>query len=369
MNPDCTLVTASYDLTRFNNKSRNIDKTIENMKSLLEVPCYLVVFTDHILYPRISEFRNNLGFENITKYIIREFEDLKIYKYINLVKKNREIYHPTKDDRTSAEIHLLCCGKFDFVLEIIDTNPFNTSKFGWIDSSVEGGVPGYSDKFTKISCNYTNNLILRAMYNCTDKFHIQIIYVNDKKYKKDEHLKEYYEAYRWVVSGCFFLTGKEIGKKILNRLNEIFVHTTNQGYGHAEEMFYITVLDEYYDDIVKSYGDYRHTLNNFVNTTTGFDYIYHFCIKNYLLYGYHKECIECCLKVLRDIENFNTEIDYEIYFCILVNLYIAYFYYDRQKAIDTYHKILKLIEENPYMRKTYEGNKEYFDGQFNYILN
>jgi hypothetical protein len=370
MIPDCTLVTACYDLTKFNSGSRNIDKILENMKCLLEVPCYLVIFTDNILYPHISELRNKLGFENITKYIIREFEDLKISMYTDLVNKNREIYHPTKDHRTSAHTHLLCCSKFDFVLEIIDTNPFNTSKFGWIDSNLEAAPdsPRYSDKFSKISCNYTNNLILRAMNNCTDKFHIQIMNVNDKKYKKDEHLKEYYETYRWVVCGCFFLTGKEIGKKILNRLNEIFIHTTIQGYGHGEEMLYITVLDEYYNDIIKSYGDYYHILNNFVNTTTAFSYIYHQCIKKYLDHGYHRECIDCCLKVLYDIENFNVEIDYEIYFYILFTLYVAYFYYDHPKSIQTCYKILKLINENFYIKKVYEGNKEYFDDQFKYVL-
>lgn len=371
MIPDCTLVTACYDLSRFNNKYRDIYKTLENTKYLLEVPCYLVIFTDSILYDIIREFRNNLGLENMTKYIVREFEELKISKYVNKVKENREKYNPTKDDRTCAETHLICCSKFDFVLEIIETNPFNTTKFGWIDSNIEAAPdsPRYSTKFSKISCNYTNNLILRALHNCTEKFHIQILNVCNKKYKNNEHLKQYYERYRWVVCGCLFLTGKEIGIKILNRLNENFINTLNEGYGHGEEMLYLYILDEHYHDIIRSYGDYCHILNNFVNTTIGFSYILEKCIKRYVNYRYYRESIDCCLKMLDDIENFNVEIDYEIYFSILINLYISYYYYDYEKSVKTCFKILKLVNENPYIKQIYIKNKNYYDDQFKYVLN
>ena len=34
-------------------------------------------------------------------------------------------------------------------------------------------------------------------------------------------------------------------------------------------------LDEFYDDIHRSYGDYQHILNNFIRPTIAYDYIFH----------------------------------------------------------------------------------------------
>ena len=46
MIPDCTLVTSCFDLTKYNTHSRSFDDSLDKMKSLLEVPCYLIIFTD-----------------------------------------------------------------------------------------------------------------------------------------------------------------------------------------------------------------------------------------------------------------------------------------------------------------------------------
>jgi hypothetical protein len=176
---------------------------------------------------------------------------------LDKIKKNREVYHPTKDERTCSETHLITCNKFAFVLQAIEENPHNTEKFAWIDSNC-------STNMSKICENYSHSNILYILNNISYKFHIQILNVCDKKFKSDELKREYYSQYRWIVCGGFFTCGKEIGIKILNRLKEIVVETTYMGYGHGEEMFYLEVLDEYYDDIIKSYGDYRQILNNFI---------------------------------------------------------------------------------------------------------
>ena len=73
------------------------------------------------------------------------------------------------------------------------------------------------------------------------------------------------------------------------------------GYGHGEEMLYLDVLDDFYDDIVKSYGDYGQIINNYINPTCNLNYIYNNIIKSYLNFGYNKECSDCCKKVLYSI--------------------------------------------------------------------
>jgi hypothetical protein len=218
-----------------------------------------------------------------------------------------EKYHPTKDERTCPESHLVCSSKFELVLKTIELNPFNTSKFGWIDSNV--GV-----NFSKICTNYKNNMLLNVLHKTNqNKFHLQILNVCNKKYITDENLKEYYSEYRWIVCGCLFVTGKDIGLKILTDLNNIFIKHTVAGYGHGEEMYYLEMLDKYYNDIERSYGDYRHILNNFINLTTAFDYILDIS-NRYLAFSYYKECVDCCLNAIKAIENFNVEINYNYYY-------------------------------------------------------
>jgi hypothetical protein len=55
--PDCTLVTACSDLTKYNNLERHLILIINKMQSLLLVPCYLVIFTDNICLEEIKKIR------------------------------------------------------------------------------------------------------------------------------------------------------------------------------------------------------------------------------------------------------------------------------------------------------------------------
>ena len=115
MNTNCTLTTACFDLTKYHNKCRELSVSIKNMESLLNVNCYLVIYTDRYCIDLIKELR--VEFDSITKYIVLEFEEIESYKYIDLVKQNREKYWPSRDERTCAETHLLQSNKFNFVLQ------------------------------------------------------------------------------------------------------------------------------------------------------------------------------------------------------------------------------------------------------------
>ena len=180
------------------------------MNALLEVPCYLIIFTDKNLYECIKNKRDEYNLDYLTHYIVTDVEKLETFKYTEIVKKNREKYYPTKDERTCAESHIVCCSKFELVIKSIMLNPFNTTKFGWIDANI-------GENFSKICTNYKNNMLLNILNNCSeDKFHIQILNVCNKDLIKEDRLHEYYSTYRWVVCGSLFITGKEVGLKILN---------------------------------------------------------------------------------------------------------------------------------------------------------
>ena len=105
---------------------------------------YIQDLTDNIIKNKRDEL--NLGL--LTHYIVMDVEDLNVFKYRQNVIENRQKYHPTKDERTCPESHLVCSSKFELVLKTIELNPFNTSKFGWIDSN----VGGYNKLYERNTC-------------------------------------------------------------------------------------------------------------------------------------------------------------------------------------------------------------------------
>lgn len=194
MIPDCTLTTACFDLSTYNNQNQNLEDIKTKITALLNVPCYLVIYTDIYCIDTIRQIRE--PFDHLTRYVITSIEQLEFYKYNTTIKSNRERFWPTRDDRTSSESHLVCCSKFNFVLKTMEENPFGTTKFGWIDSFV-------GKNFSKICEDYTDNMLLDVLQNSfDDKFSIQVLASVDKKYKKPENKREYYSTYRYLVCGC-----------------------------------------------------------------------------------------------------------------------------------------------------------------------
>jgi hypothetical protein len=323
--PNCTLVTACYDLHKYNTKCRTTAECLHLIDPLLQIPVYLVIYGSKTTIPAIRARRHK--YEKITKYIEMELEDLWTYQFLDQVKQNREAYWPTRDERTCAESHIICCNKFDFLLEAMTINPFNTTHFGWIDaylgkasdrvladqkastlhSNPEGSKepkiesPPICEAYTLRICDtlricevYTPATVPRILRTIadewkSDKFHIQILNVCDKRFNDPANKREYYNQYRWIMCGGFFLTAIDAGITILSRLKEIFVETTLAGYGHGEEMFYLEVLDEYSDQIRGTYGDYGQILDNFIYPTQNIEYVYHTIFERYKQYGYTRE--------------------------------------------------------------------------------
>jgi hypothetical protein len=308
--PNCTLITACYDLNKYNKKCRTTEECLALINPLLQIPVYLVIYGSRSTIPAIRMQRTQFGFDKYTQYIEIELEDLWAYQFLQKVKENRAAYWPTRDERTCAESHIVCCNKFDFVQETITINPFNTSHFGWIDAYLGDGKNGL-----RICENYDRMVVPRILHalRSTNRFHIQVLNCNDKRFKESKHKKEFYERYRWVTCGGFFVTAPEVGTKIMTRLKEIFVETTMQGFGHGEEMFYLEVLDEFYEDIARSYGDYGQMLNNFLGPTRNIEYVFHTIIQGFKNAGYEREYKDACAALLEAATNYFAHIDQNTY--------------------------------------------------------
>jgi hypothetical protein len=352
MIPDITLTTACYDLTKYYTGARTIEQNIQLMETLLEIDCFLCIFGDSTTLPLIKEIRNGrFGLGRLTHYIELPLEKLWAYKYGGKIRANRQIYYPTDDNRSSVESHVVQCNKFDFVLHTIKLDPFHTTKFGWIDANI-----GVNAK--KISENYTKEMFLNVLHNISDNFHIQILNVEDKALIAADRLKEYYERYRWIMCGCLFTTSKHVGIPVLNRLKEVFIETTMLGYGHGEEPLFIGILEEFYDSIDRSYGDYQHILNNFIRHTRGYQYIYDNLLKRYMNYGYFREGYDCSKHLVADFEVSDTSNSLQF----LIHYMHLLFAMEYKK--EEVGRILKDIKQNIVSGKYKE---EYIKGKATYL--
>jgi hypothetical protein len=358
--PSVTLVTSCFNLTRFHSGCRSLLNNIESFDILLKLPCYLVIYGDSTTIPILKERRIQFGLGEMTVFIQREYEELEVARFTEKVRSNRNIYWPTKDSRTCVESHLICCAKFYFLQEVMAINPFGHQRFGWIDGNLK--MP--NEKNIKICEDYSPHKLLAAIdYTKIDRFHIQVINVLDKKYKSHEKKREMYEEYRWIMAGCFFTFGKQIGQVILSRLQDIFEETTVIGYGHAEEMFFLEVLDEFYDEIERSYGDYGQIINNWISPTRNIHYIYELILKKYYYMGYYLESDICASALIDAFQKYHIDLDYRTYMNILEIWYLSNAMCDEiGPHIAT--TILGWCEANPFLKAEYIKRIEYYDSIF-----
>lgn len=352
--PDCTLTTGCYLLTKYYEHNRSFEETIKSIEPLLSVPCYLVIYCNSPLEESIRNIRNKYNLLSLTKIIVKELEELWAYKFVNKIKENRQTYWPTIDKRISAESTAIVFNKFNFVLNTIQENPFNTSKFGWIDANIQ-------PQGKKICESDFERLLFYTLNNVTEKFHLQVLNVEDKKYKLPENKREYYIQPRWVAVGCFFTTTKDIGIKILSRLQEIITDTINAGYGHHEEYCYLEALDEFYDDIYRGYGDYQQTLHNFLIPIKNHYYIYWNIVINYLYKGYYKECRDVCRKMLKVFDEHLVDMNYDMYIRLLAALLKCSYFIDPDETNYITSKIRKYYNINPLFKLCFDNLKYHID--------
>ena len=346
--PDCTLISSCFCTNKTNNHALSIEKINEQSDSLMSMPCYLVVFCDKTVISLLKKKRESYGFLSITLFIETELSDMWTYKYRDQVIENREKYFPTRDHRACELSHLINCNKADFILQTMNLNPFQTGKFGWIDCFLGTNA-------RKLCENYTTDILLHVLNNITDKYHINVLNVCDKSFKLKPLKFMYYQNYRYIMCGCFYTCSDKIGRPILNRLKDIFVQTTNAGYGHGDEMLYLEILDEFKNDITRSYGDYGQILNNFIIPKNNYGYIYSHILYKYVYQWYFDEAYDCAKVLVRAIETNTTDTDCERYMKILLDYYVSILTHKPAEAKYIVDHINDIRNKNPLMKKEFDS--------------
>jgi len=245
----------------------------------------------------------------------------------------------------------------------MEINPFHTERFGWIDCLV-------GNNFESICENYSPNMLPKILNEKINDF--LWVYISDVQniifYSKEENKKEYYKESRPVICSSLFICNKNVGSKIMERFKQLFIDSIKFGYCYGDETIYLKILNEYDNQIRKSYGPRNCLLNNFISITTGLQYIRFNIMKRSLDYLSHKECIHCGKKILQEYKKGNIETTYLIdFFSIMDMYYVACYYTDKPRAQLIIDYLFTLCQFNPVVRQIFETRKDYYFGQFIYM--
>lgn len=264
MSHKTTFVTCFYACT----PDTDINAYFRTSMRTLAAPVPLVIYCEQKHEYLFLGLRVLCGLGHLTKIKTIPLTELFFYGFKDIVDSNRRAFWPTRDARTNSTSHLITLSKFQFMKETMETNPFQTTHFGWIDINL-------FSKTCNNSLNYIKNdiydMLQKISYNPKPKFSIQIL----NFWKPDDYrdLKKFYSSYKWIAAGCFWTTDLETGKDIIEKLIRKSIEITNLGFGHSEEGMFAFVIDENVDSFNLSIGDYQDVIHNYYKPTTNTGYI------------------------------------------------------------------------------------------------
>ena len=323
-----TLVTAYFNLTKFNDASIEINKRdfnyyLNSSISTLSLPYNLVVYCDTDSYDKIKEIRPHFLSEK-TKYIIKEFDDLKFTKnnielkesfkdYREIIINNRHKNPYNFDNRNTASYYLFCMARYSMMKDIIQINPFESTHFSWINFCIE-------------RMGYKNLIYLdEALSVKRNKF--STCYIDYIPENLINNTFEYFRFGRCSMCSGFFTGNKEYMFTVCDLIEDKFLEYLKIGYGHADEQLYSPVYFQRPELFEHYYGDYQQMITNYKYVYDAPEVsIYNFITNSYKFKNYEK-CYEACLFVWKSycLNKCNMSDD------LLSKLY--YYYMNCQKNI------------------------------------
>jgi len=285
-----TLVTAYFNLTKCPDASVEINKRdqayyMHHSLSTLSLPYNLVIYCDKESHELIDAIRPE-EFRSKTKYIVCEFDDFVLKdgrtfrEARDKINQNRVEKPYQFDNRNTASYYLFCLSRYIMLKETINSNPFQSTHFAWINFCIE-------------RMGYQNLVRLdEALSIQRNKFSTCYIDYIPESLVKNTH--EYFRYGRCSMCSGFFTGNSEYMYKVCDLILEQFLTYLEQGYGHADEQLYSPVYFDNTDLFEHYYGDYQEMITNYTYIYNSPEPpIYNF-IKNSFQYGNYTKCLEAC---------------------------------------------------------------------------
>ena len=303
-NSNWTLVTAYFNLPECPDTTPEFcasgDKPyyFSHALSTLSLPYNLVIYCDAESYPRIARMRP-LWFANKTRYVLRNFDELRFIKYgepmarcfrdyREKIAENRRTHPYFFDNSNTPVYYTFCMAKYAFLKETITENPFNSTHFAWIHFCVE-------------KLGFQNLIRLdEALAVKRDKF--STCYIDYVPESLVNDTPQYFQYGRCSMCSGFFTGNAKYMYKVCDLVENKFLEYLQQGYGHADEQLFSSVYFENPRLFEHYYGDYLQMITNYTHIYEAPEPpIYNFITNSYNNGDYVK-CLEGCRFVQRSIE-------------------------------------------------------------------
>jgi hypothetical protein len=297
-----TLVTAYFNLTKCPDASpeickRDKDYYFSHSLATLSLPYNLVIYCDKESHDQIRALRPS-WFADKTRYVIREFDNLRFYKngaplflnfahYRDKINENRKRLPYHFDNRNTASYYLFCMARYAMLKETITENPFGSTHFAWINFCIE-------------RMGFQNLIRLDEALNVKrDKFSTCYIDYVPETLVKDTH--EYFRFGRCSMCSGFFTGNAEYMYKVCDLVEDKFLDYLNMGYGHADEQLFSPVYFQNQHLFEHYYGDYLQMITNYTYIYEAPEPpIYNFIRNSFNCCNYAK-CLEGCEFVKRSV--------------------------------------------------------------------
>lgn len=272
MNSNWTLVTGYFIIK---NWSRDIDFYLSKCHNVLSLDCNMIIFCEMEVYNKIYQIRKSFDKLHKSFFVPMQFDDLPYMRYLTQVNNNRSKTKPI-DTRNISEYFLLTCSKYWFIKKAIEFNPFTSSHFAWMDF-------GYSH-----AAELSQKLLDDAFSVNRNK--LSFCYIDYTSKEVVEDIVRYYDhglIGRCGTSGNFFTGSKDIFDKAIPIIESHIKYTINSGYGHNDEQIIPPIYLKYPDMFEFYFGDYRHTLSNYIHIHGSHKTVIYCFINNCIIYNEH----------------------------------------------------------------------------------
>ena len=183
-----TIVTALFDIDRENKgDGRSVSEYLEWFRKTLQLNCNLFIVTEEKFHQFVIANRP----KNYPTHIkIDTLSNAKYYKYLPRIKGileseeyKKRIVHPNRVECKLPEYNIIQYSKFGWLESCIETNPFDSEYFFWMDA----GLSRFFGR-TDLKIFYPSNKKVKFLQNAEKKFLVQGR-VKLEKYQIDEKFK------------------------------------------------------------------------------------------------------------------------------------------------------------------------------------
>lgn len=257
----------------------------------------LVVFCDPEFEARLWAARPK-WLHARTRIIPMTLEEFPLSKYRDRIIENRSgaLWCPS-DPRATATYYLFCMARYAMAKRVMVDNPFESTRFGWIDMGIE-------------RMGYKNLVHLNdALGAQRDRFSVCWIDYQSRPLVEDLH------AYfggggcygRCSMSSGFFTGDAKHLTEFCNEIEAEFMICLEAGYGHADEQLYPRIFFRKPDLFHWYPGDYTEIITNYSMMREQAGAPIRNLIRNSFSAGDHVVCKQACDALLDSKECFLSD--------------------------------------------------------------